>query len=518
MFRTNKIKIDAFVKNNDNIFIVKKVLFIILLISSIIDYIKYPTYNTFVLIIISFLSLWIFNSWVLKLENIRRFPIAVIAFLNIFFFMYLPIPITLLDNRPVDYNLFIPEITFPLQFIYYLITALAFKISINNVKSINSFRNLINKIGYFPKPTIGLLWILGLLGCIPRLILMFSDISSGLGTLSNLSVFMYSPILILFMPFWGRIECANKQRKLVYIYTILIIILLIGTNARHYMITPIIILCLLNMIKFFHSDKVSSIFSLKKIILVAISIFLLIGPAADIALAMVLVRSERNELSPIELADKTLQIYENKDELKTYRDKMVFSKDDNLAYIWNENYVSNEFLARFCNYRVVDASIYHALKVGFFSNYMIGKFIDEILKLPPEPIPSMVFNVDKNDKFSQMDYLFAESTGTQPFFTLRVGGDVGLGLSIFGPFLVQLFVYIWLFKLFASFTYLRNDGTLAISFFAALLLMDYFYTFTVHSGIIRHISTMIWSFWYNGIILIIIYKLIANIYFRGKKI
>lgn len=195
-------------------------------------------------------------------------------------------------------------------------------------------------------------------------------------------------------------------------------------------------------------------------------------------------------------------------------------KSATLSNNWDENYTSNVFLQRFCNYRVVDASIYHALRVDMPSVQMIKASIRQLEKLPPTPIPKLLFNINKDDPhFSAMDYLYAYSTHTAPHGMLRVGGDVGLGLSVFGIFyfIVQFLVYYLLFILLCSMAFRRNE-MLVVSVFAICQLMDLFNLMTVHSGLIRHISFLIWGFWYNAILLIIVTKLVKMFSFKRESV
>ena len=52
-------------------------------------------------------------------------------------------------------------------------------------------------------------------------------------------------------------------------------------------------------------------------------------------------------------------------------------EDENQSAVgseWQESYVSSPFLDRLCNYRVADATIYHAQKAGFGHKEMLDLF------------------------------------------------------------------------------------------------------------------------------------------------
>ena len=507
-------------KRKCDINIIKRGLIIILLMSCAWEVVKYPTIESLLICSTSLASLMLYNKYVFRLYIIIYHPISFFVISNLFLFMYLPIPVTLMDGNSAYHHLYIPKTTFVLQFLYFAITVLAFSITIKyNTKTICKTSRFLKDIGYFPKVNIKILWILGLLGCIPRLILMVSDIQIGAGLLGNLAYFMYAPICILFSPLFGNEQCSMKMKYCVYIYIVLIMLLLIGTNARHDVITSIIIILLLSFYYYFSNDKGGFLFSVKKVIVCILSIFLVTGPFSDLATAMVIVRSERTSISLGELIAKTYDVFLDKDTLAKYRDlEKAKWKDVDLSYkIWDEHYVSNVFLERFCNYRVVDASIFHALRTNMSAPLVQSHFIDKLLELPPNPIPSILFGVTKGKQYSQMDMLFADSSKNAPFGGLRVGGDVGLGLSVFGVFyfIIQFIVYILFFTLTSALCY-RQGSVLVFSIFTSIKLMDIFNLFTVHSGIVRHISFLIWSFWYGSIFSIIVFVIIRFIFFHEK--
>lgn len=509
-------------KRQSDIHVCKKAMFIILLTSCILENILFFDENSIIVSVTSLLSLIIFNRVVFQLNVIRDFPISFFVLTNLFLFMYLPIPVTLLDGISVSHDMYNPTLTYLLQFLYYVMAIFAFSCAISNKTKIFKKTAFIYKMGFFQKITIPQLWILGFLGCIPRLLLMIAHTEFAAGLLSTLSYLMYAPIVILFMPLIGGYEASKMNKILAYCYIGFIMFLFIGSNARHLLITPLIIIIGCYVIKYFQSDALNSVFKLKNVILTILVLFIVSGPLSDVATAMVLVRSVRADVSFNELISETITMYQDKQALDIAKKMSVdeLGKSATLSNNWDENYTSNVFLQRFCNYRVVDASIYHALRVDMPSVQMIKASIRQLEKLPPTPIPKLLFNINKDDPhFSAMDYLYAYSTHTAPHGMLRVGGDVGLGLSVFGIFyfIVQFLVYYLLFILLCSMAFRRNE-MLVVSVFAICQLMDLFNLMTVHSGLIRHISFLIWGFWYNAILLIIVTKLVKMFSFKRESV
>lgn len=497
----------------EDIKIIKRAISLLLFISCFIEILVYPKITNVVLSFTSILSLIIFNKYIFRYDIIVKSPIAFLMFLNIQFFMYLPIPVTLLDGISADHDLLNPLTTFICQFLYYLISAVSFILAIRKVTNRNNrFTKQLKRIGFFSAPSVKFLWVLGAGGMVPRLILMVTPIEIGAGMLAILSFFMYSPILILFRPLLGCPKASPFHRKLVYFYIIGIVILLIGTNGRHYMITPILIFIAGSFTTYFLNQYKRSILTVKNIFII-ITIFLIVsGPISNLATAMVIVRSLRSNISFEQLIQETWNTANNKEAIKQYMLLQENIGDNVLRTSWNENYVSNVFLERFCNYRVVDATIYHANKVGWCDEIMINKFVNALMILPPTPIPDILFGVSKTDtEGSQMDVLYARSTHQPIAAGLIVGGDVGLGLSVFGLcfFIIQFVVYYWFFRLINSLVFRLKDGRIVLSMFTLIQFMEYFNMFTVHSGIVRHIGFLFWNFWWITFIIVFIYKLLG---------
>lgn len=505
--------------NNTNlrehdISLIKKALSIILIVSCAIEICIYPRLTSVVLSITSLLSLCIFNRYIFRYKNIVKSPIAFLMFLNLQMFMYLPIPITLMDGEPADHDLFNPITTYILQFIYYIITAFCFVLAISRVSTYNSvLTQKLERFGFFSSPSNRFLWILGFVGILPRLMLMVSSFSFGAGFLANISYFMYAPILILFRSLFGGSPASLFQKKMVYLYFCTIIVLLIGTNARHYMITPAMILCACLFIKYFFNRYSKSFLTVRNICISIVLLLVISGPVSNIATAMVVVRSLRGDIPFEQLISETWDTANDKEAMQRYYQMQDAIEGKLLKSDWNENYVSNVFLQRFCNYRVVDASIYHADRVGWNNSEMIDEFFYTLMIAPPSPIPQLLFGYNKTENpGSQMDVLYSLSKREPVYPSLIVGGDVGLGLSVFGVFyfIIQFIVYYFLFRLINSLVYRKKNGTIVLSLFVLIQFMDYFNLFTVHSGIVRHIVFLIWGFWWGSLVLIIFYHALAK--------
>ena len=178
---------------------------------------------------------------------------------------------------------------------------------------------------------------------------------------------------------------------------------------------------------------------------------------------------------------------------------------------WQESYVSSPFLDRLCNYRVADATIYHAQRVGYASKDMLELFGNRVMTMFPGPISDFFFpDVEKSDLgYSTMDKLYnLSSRGGLGGY--KVGGDVGLGLATFGYFYFPICLLIYFFAFYIM------DGVVAFSgekpCFAIFTLISiyftYFLLFQVGNGIIAQTTFILWNFWWTTLWYSIIFKLV----------
>lgn len=506
-----------------NISIFKKGLLLILIISSFLELILFPEWDNFVGCVVSILSTLLFYNYVLKIDVIRNRPISFIVILHLFLFMYLPLPATLIDGNELSHDMYNPILTYILQFIYYSITLIAF-IWAGRIKNKHKGLNkVLKKIGYFDAPSVKQMWALGIFGWVFKLATLNIQYSSddvyvsGMGTLSMFAIFIYTPILILFQPLLGKSPCTKKERILVYTYIIFMTIVLVATNSRSQILSPFILylFCYLLTKIYEHQNKIW--LTTRKIIIGIIGLLLVTGPLSDMAFAMLVTRSTRNDISYMELLEQTFDVYSDKERLNAY--KNILESSSNTTYTsslaWNESYVSNIFLQRLCNYRVVDATIYHAGRSGYANKEMIDDFIVHLQTIFPQKVVNFLFgNIDKSKyAYSPMDKLYAISYGGNIHVSYIVGGDVGLGLATFGflYFPICLIVYLTMFLLFENLV-LFNNKKYIFSFFVLLnIYYAYFLRLQVGGGMINTVFFVFWGFFYNTLFYLLSYKLIRII-------
>jgi hypothetical protein len=257
------------------------------------------------------------------------------------------------------------------------------------------------------------------------------------------------------------------------------------------------------------NDKLIFRFCFLALILVSISF-----PVSDLSKAMLLARSDRGQVSPIKLVEKTLENF-NKKELLVKQDL----NDSRVEKIYSEKYLRNGVLARFVFTKFHDNSFYFAGNVS-------DKFRDDILDLSGDllwttfPQPFLDFlNVDidkKQFKFSLQDAWVHYSFG-YPMSGYKTGTVFAQGLYIFGLFFPIIY-FGMCFLMFAAldlFSYTRLKGVTDISIIGMLLVTPFFiFGITAESLFIIFVSytRTLFQTIFLYFILIRVFKFISNLY------
>ena len=510
------------------IFYIQIILLAILLISGLFELIFFPSFANSIGIFVTVVSFILYARIVFRLEVMRHRPISFIAFSTLILFMYLPLPITLLDGNEMSHHLYNPITTYLLQLFYFVCCILAFVLAGSYSKSFHGISTFLKRVGFFTTPAMTQLWILGLIGWGFKYAIMRSQFSgdglyqAGLGTLSLFASLIYAPLLILFFPLIGGRPAQRRYKIIVFLYMISMMILLVATNSRNQVVMPLITVLLCYTISLFYKRTI--IISKFKIITSILLILLMVGPLSDMAFAMLVARSQRQNTKFTVLLDKTMEIFNNKEKLyrlKSLAEKSINKSDRIKTADWDEYYVSSIFLNRVCNYRVVDASIYHAQRAGIPNQYMMDDFLTRLMIMFPQPIVDLLFgHIDKAKyAYSPQDKLYAVSTNRPLQVGYKVGGDVGLALSIFGfmAFPIIVLIYMFEFVLFDNLS-LKRRGIGLFSFITLISIYStFFLRYVVGGGIFSHFISLIWGIPFNMFCLLVVYNIVRIVIPYGKQ-
>jgi hypothetical protein len=200
------------------------------------------------------------------------------------------------------------------------------------------------------------------------------------------------------------------------------------------------------------------LFTIRNLILAGIVVWIFTGPMADLGKAMVVVRSQRSEISRLDLVTETFRVFTNKEALGKFTDPETWNSGD-----WDETYLNNIFLARFSNLKFNDLSLIQATKIDSHSSSVYYYSIARIWATFPAPVLNTFdIEVDKSlvNGSSFGDYLyFKAGAGEQVLGGMLTGHFAGTGMAAFGWWylLILGIGMIPIFLLFDVF-FMKNDS------------------------------------------------------------
>jgi len=393
---------------------------------------------------------WVFyNEVSFKYDYFIRFPISSFLIFGFVISQYVfALLFTTFDLNPLTNNLEVPYLVFIhslLSLIVIVIAQLFYISEGERSPGAHKITKLLFKADFFTIPSDTQLWLMGALGLVSMLFIYFILPSAGReasGAIQKLIQgfipFTYAPYLIFFKNN-DKIDISNKNVLLFKIigFTILLFVVAIGRNSRGafmFGFTSLAFLYLFGLLLGIYSPK---IFSKKNILLFFIGLWFITGPISDLATAMVIVRGGRNDVTRTELLYKTLEVYNDKEQIRN-RELLDLNSDSD----WDENYIDNKFLSRFCNLKYNDSSLELANKIGSYNSLYLNYEFNSILSTFPSPVIELLgINVDKKttNGMSHGDYLyFISGAGSEVLGGFRVGHFSGIGMVAFGWFYLPI--------------------------------------------------------------------------------
>lgn len=463
----------------------------ILIFCSLFDLIIFFSLENLVAVLLLNLS-WLVSSKVLfKKSNIILYPMSTLMLIGYnLFFIILPLPATLIEFKPVIYNLKNPIETFANIFLLNLILLLFYLLYKNIFPSnkVKSLTRILFKFNFFRKFTnkeillmsFISLFIVGLYILIVGRWSIEDDNEVGskfYSITANFQPYLLLPILFLFPKFnLVKGTISNKYKNLSWFFLILIVIIGIASNIRT-IIVSYASQIFISILFLYLVDKRKDFIKLKYLI------FLILLPIfKDLSLAMVIVRSEKFDLSGVELIEKTINVYKDKELLDKTQKIITNSNMSNES--WDERYLDNDLLNRFCSVKNIDETIYYAHKIGFANKKMQDDYYKKMIFLLPDKIVNYLGYTSQErqeiNSYSESDYLFHLGSNEYGLGTFRIGSISGLGLSLFGYYylLVAGFIVFLLFYVFDSTVIIHNNSIV----FSVWNFLNLFYIFYILSA------------------------------------
>ncbi len=390
----------------------KKKITQILLFASLIEVIFFFDFITIWATFVLLAGWLLIKSFVLTQRNMKTYPVTFFMFFGVALFHYaLPIPLTLLEFKPVTFNMLQPIETFLHHGLFILVLTITHYFYRQLIQRKNPLRSILSKTIFYNKPSDSQIWLTAIIGALFSFYFYYiygawenyseKNILITIG--QSLTIFLWMPVII---PFYKvrhiESQLSQKYKVLIIIYSILIIVLSIVSNWRTILYSGIIIFLSMYIIGLLYGYyNYRKIFTTKKIIVIVISIFIISGPIMDLGIAMVVTRQTRYNTSSSEFLKSTLDVYNDKEFLKTFKQTMY--KKDKLSFSinrWDEEYLDNYLFNRYCNLKISDNCIYYADKIGYANPKMQNILNDQVLSYIPSFI-SKSLDIKSNTRKEQ---------------------------------------------------------------------------------------------------------------------
>jgi len=386
---------------------------------------------------------WIlFSKFFLSAAMVKNYPFSSFIILGYtatqFFF---PLLFISLEMKPLIFNLTKPNEVFLHSTLALLVLLVAHWVyRFLPVQSKRGAGSFLKSAGYFKSPTIIQLWLMGMFGLMANVYVYLFSTTLGtevtgdaLGKIIQAFLpFSYAPYFIPFAALYGLDRKLPKNTiPLIIGFTVILFVMSIIRNSRGAFMIG------------FTSVGFSYIFGLllgvfklpnirlKHILFAGVGLWFINGPLGDLGTAMVIVRSQRNDIGKAELLALTLEAYKDKKAIVLRR-----MEDKGLESDWDERYLDNIFTARFSNIKFTDASLVQAAKIGNNNVAMRNFSIDYIWGALPSPVLKIIKpDVNKEMLYATSfgDYIYSlAGGGSEVLGGYRTGHFAGSGMAAFG--------------------------------------------------------------------------------------
>lgn len=322
-------------------------------------------------ILVALLTWFVTDSFLLKEHILKKYTISLIPIIGfILTQVYFPLIFMTFEWKPITFNLEMPEWVFfhnaGFSIIFIGIHKLYQQTKKTGFVRLSWINKVYNKCGIYQPAGVTFVWFLGFVGLLSTTYVYFvlGDYNGGVDgvgrkLLDGLKPLIYAPF---FLPISNLFSTEKKDNLffLLLLYFIPILGLGIGANSRGLIVVGVMSLVIAYFIDLALNGSKKTIFSIKNCLLVLSLSFIVFGPLTDLALAMVIVRNQRYNLSASKLFKKTYQIAQKKEVLQKYYKKSTLKKSSKK---WDESYLNNLFLARFCNIKFTDLTLNNAKKL-----------------------------------------------------------------------------------------------------------------------------------------------------------
>lgn len=407
--------------------------------------------------------------------------------------------------RPLAFNLQVPEITFSLCALFQLslLVALFTFLSSSMLRSASRTvtRRVLKPMGIMQAPTPGQLWIMGFIGSAAMAWTASQGYSgqiqygdAGSKFVAGLSYLAFAPFLLPILEKAFPSERASSRGKIsswpLIGYLALLVLIAIIRNSRGAFAMGVANLGMAALVLIL-AGQLRVTQKLRRRLAIGAVIMLIAAPLlSDLAIAMVVVRGERTEVSSSELVRRTLSAFNDKQALKDYRQAAAVVTGSGE---YEENYLANPFVARFVQTKFFDNSLsYEDVRTGRHASDLWNVTLDKIIAYLPTPALSFLgIDINKeNLRFSVGDALYNANSGAG-LGGYRTGSPIGHGMGLMGFFTFIVAIPLFLLAFMALQSLTTSVGSLVVISPVILLQLMSVYGLAVGDSLLDPIGLML---------------------------
>ena len=330
-----------------------------------------------------------------------------------------------------------------------------------------SLKSILDKLGLYDIPSVYTVWIVSIIGVMSLILgkLIPGELGRAIFNFKFLAWFPFF-IVIYIHKFGNEYASPKLQHGAIAIFFCIITFLGIAFNSRGLIVAGLVNLFLLATVVLLSNKKKHHFSFYIKLSCLFIILLGLLKPFSDFSDAMLIARSERGSISPIQMLTSTFDIY-----LNSSNDELVDNEKfiENKIYSnYDEDYIENGIITRFVLTKFHDNAYFYASSLSEKGEEEIKKHVtSKILAIMPQPLIDML-NIDLNKMEhinSTTDILVHETTGR------RLGGlkvpstfvDIEVTFGLFSPliFFAMSFVFFFMIDLYSK---VDNKYGLIVSF------------------------------------------------------
>ena len=386
----------------------------------------------------------LFTQSFLRPATLSRYPLSSLL---VFGFtttqLYFPLLFTSLENKPIIFNLDLPYQVFLHSSLALLVVLAAHAVYRALTARGPARPTILLKLGFFDPPADLQLWLMGGVGLAATYYVYLYSSSAWTVTgsaadkiIEALIPFSYAPFFIPFGKLYGSNKpLTTKVALLLLVHTLLLFLVSIARNSRGGFMIGFSSVGFAYALGLLLGVYKTQFFTVRNLFLVLGAYWLFTGPIVDIGSAMVVVRSQRHDITYTELLASTWDAYNDKEAIRLYR--LSVADETKVKGTWDENYLNNIFLARFCNLKFNDLSLTKAALLTEHDPRMLRFSLDYSLAELPQPALNAL-NLTSVDKLalkgaSVGDYLYYITDGPPTVLGWYLTGHfAGTGMATFG--------------------------------------------------------------------------------------